>query len=93
MALARKPKLTAKTNTPKDERTIEALIAKGGSIADDTLPEKSRGGIKPTNVVLRLPPDMLVRVDAAVDTRSVRIPRHTWLLEAVLEKLDREQSL
>jgi len=35
---------------------------------------------------------MLARVDEAVEARSLRIPRHTWLLEAVLEKLDREQS-
>jgi hypothetical protein len=92
MALARKPKPNAKAQSANDESAIEALIAKGGSVAEDGPKDKGRAGGKPTNVVLRLPPDMLARVDEAVEARSVRIPRHTWLLEAVLEKLDREQS-
>lgn len=43
-------------------------------------------------IVLRLPTPLLFRVDAVVKARSIRIPRHTWLLEAVLEKLEREQA-
>ena len=43
-------------------------------------------------VVLRLPTALLARLDDAVGQRSVRVPRHTWLLEAVAEKLDREAS-
>ena len=92
MALARKPKPNAKAQSASDEGAIEALIAKGGSVAEDSPKEKDRTVVKPTNVVLRLPPEMLSRVDVAVEARSVRIPRHTWLLEAVLEKLDREQA-
>lgn len=92
MALARKPKPNVKIQRANDESAIEALIAKGGSVGNGGAKDKSGAGIKPTNVVLRLPSDMLSRVDEAVETRSVRIPRHTWLLEAVLEKLDREQS-
>ncbi|HCI46210.1 MAG TPA: hypothetical protein DFI00_02835 [Rhodospirillaceae bacterium] len=92
MALARKPKPQTKTEAPKDERAIEALISKGGSVAETAAKDKERAGGKSTNVVLRLPPEMLARVDEAVEARSLRIPRHTWLLEAVLEKLDREQS-
>jgi len=40
--------------------------------------------------VLRLPPDVLSRVDRAVEARRVTVPRHTWLMEAVIEKLERE---
>ena len=43
-------------------------------------------------VVLRLPTELLEKLDDAVGQRSVRVPRHTWLLEAVAEKLDREAS-
>lgn len=43
-------------------------------------------------VVLRLPTELLARLDDAVGQRSVRVPRHTWLLEAVAEKLDREAA-
>ncbi len=43
-------------------------------------------------VVLRIPAELIRRVDQAVRARRVRIPRHTWLLEAVVEKLDREET-
>ena len=41
-------------------------------------------------VVLRVPAQLLARLDRAVDQRSVRVPRHTWILEAIAEKLARE---
>jgi hypothetical protein len=77
-----------------DEKAIEALINKGGSVAVDSAnDQKGRAGAgKTVNVVLRLPPDLAERVDAAVEQRALKTPRHTWLLEAVLEKLDREES-
>jgi hypothetical protein len=39
---------------------------------------------------LRLPPDVLTRIDRAVEARRVQVPRHTWLMEAVIEQLERE---
>jgi hypothetical protein len=42
------------------------------------------------SVVLRVPAHLLARLDSAVDQRSVRVPRHTWILEAIAEKLARE---
>ena len=91
MALARKPKPRSTPEVPEDEQAIAALIAKGGSVGTAGT-GKGRAGAKPANVILRLPDGMLERIDAAVMTRRLRIPRHTWLLEAVLEKLEREQS-
>ena len=32
----------------------------------------------------------LTRIDQAVEARLVKVPRHTWLMEAVIEKLERE---
>jgi hypothetical protein len=67
---------------------VDALISKGGSVA--------RAGAEPAapaktaSVVLRLPPDVLTRIDRAVEARRVKVPRHTWLMEAVIEKLERE---
>lgn len=43
-------------------------------------------------IVLRVPTPLLFRVDEVVKARPIRIPRHTWLLEAVLEKLEREKA-
>lgn len=41
-------------------------------------------------VVLRIPESMFDRLNLAVQRRSIKIPRHTWLLNAVMEKLTRE---
>ena len=41
-------------------------------------------------VQLRLLPALVEKIDAAVKARLIKIPRHTWLLEAVMEKLKRE---
>ncbi len=47
---------------------------------------------RPVTVSLRIPGDVAARVDRSVRSRPVKIPRHTWLLEAVVEKLDREEE-
>jgi len=86
MAVTRRPKPALVAATPPVD--VEALINKGGSVA--------RAGTEPAapaktaSVVLRLPPDVLARVDRAVEARRVKVPRHTWLMEAVIEKLERE---
>ncbi|MDP2896375.1 MAG: hypothetical protein Q8Q12_07425 [bacterium] len=82
MAVTPKPK-TAKAATVD----IEALISKGGGTPGEQI-DKEKDGT--TAIVLRLPANMLDQVDAVVKARAVRIPRHTWILEAVHEKLLRE---
>ena len=42
--------------------------------------------------IVPLPEDILHKVDASVQARRIKTPRHTWLLEAVLEKLEREST-
>jgi hypothetical protein len=46
-------------------------------------------------VLLRIPPKVLARVDRLVAARRAEnpIPRTTWLLEAVIEKLAREEKI
>jgi len=43
-------------------------------------------------VSLRIPASMLKEIDKAVRARPYKIPRHSWLLEAVHEKLARLKS-
>lgn len=43
-------------------------------------------------VSLRMSSDMLNAIDHQVKHRPIRIPRHTWILEAIAEKLKRERS-
>ena len=82
MAISRKPKTTEKT---AQEPNIAALINKGGSTAEATIKEDKE---KP--ILLRVPSDVLSQIDAIVSSKRIKTPRHTWLLEAVFEKLERE---
>jgi hypothetical protein len=83
MAISRKPKRAPQTTAGGID--VEALINKGGSVA------KNHGDpSKEKPVILRVPEDVLERIDATVKARRIKTPRHTWLLEAVLEKLERE---
>ena len=41
---------------------------------------------------LRIPGEIGQRLDQALRARPVRLPRHTWILEAIVEKLDRESN-
>lgn len=84
MAITRKPKQSSGAGAkPVD---VDVLINKGGSVAG-----KNGGQEKDAvPVILRVPEDILRKVDASVRARRIKTPRHTWLLEAILEKLERE---
>lgn len=84
MAISRKPKPMASDSAAVD---IEALIHKGGSVAGEGSPQ---GGNKRKRVMLRLPLAMLEKVDAALSTRPLDTARTTWIMEAIVEKLERE---
>lgn len=38
-------------------------------------------------ILLRIPQDTLEKIDSVIDKRSIKIPRNTWLLEAIHEYL------
>lgn len=72
---------------PVDEKKLQAVIEKGGAVAS------SKKGLEEEttkNVQLRLTPQVIARIDQVRGERLVAPPRHAWLLEAILEKLDRE---
>ena len=87
MALRRKPQSEYKKTPSADEHRIEALIDKGGSVA----PDHEGGKGRPQLVQLRLPRDLVQRIDMARKHRIVAPSRHAWLLEALLEKLETEE--
>jgi hypothetical protein len=93
MAITPKPKPAPQTAPPNVD--IEALINKGGSVAspNEAPTEESQNKGKPSTVNLRIDSDILKRIDIAVQSRNVRIPRHTWMMEALVEKLLREESV
>ena len=87
MAITRKPK--PQTNGAEAPAVdIESLINKGGSVASAQTAPK---GSDVATVNLRIPATLVERIDQELKSRPIKTPRHTWLLEAVVEKLNREQ--
>ena len=85
--ITRRPKKTAaaKQNRNVSESQIERVIRKGGGVA-------TNGSGETAVVNLRAPAEVIAQVDEAVSSRKPKISRHYWLLEAVLEKLERESA-
>ena len=82
MPIARKPKIKPTVS----EKAISDLIEKGGSVPT----EKNSKSKNEQTVNIRLPEDILNEIDNSVNSRRIKISRHTWLMEAIIEKLDRE---
>jgi hypothetical protein len=81
MAIVRKPHRPAKAAVD-----VDALINRGGSSSGAPAEDHA----KAAPILLRIPAGMMKRLDAALKGRPVRLPRHTWILEAIHEKLTRE---
>lgn len=88
--ITRKPSGQQASTPPPSEAEIDALIHQGLSRPEDH-PEGSSDA-EEQQVVLRLPRALLQRVDMAVKQRPLKTPRHRWLMEAILEKLERESK-
>lgn len=71
------------------DKKLEEFISQGGSTAAKPA---QNGDRTDATVNLRIPVDVLTQVDEAVKQRRLPTPRHRWLLEAIFEKLDREQG-
>ncbi len=85
MAISRKPRISEKQ---VKEQNINALINKGGSIAKENSDCGNQSGCKP--ILIRVPTEALQKIDEIVSAKKIKTPRHTWLLEAVFEKLERD---
>ncbi len=87
--------------TPKPKASVQsvplvdpiALINRGGSTAATVKPSASKKHYEGTTpVVLRIPDDILKQLDQTLKLRPLKTPRHTWILEAIWEKLAQEQA-
>jgi len=79
-----------------NERDIDALISRGGSVAVQAAPA-NRKPMKQLNLLqLRLSGELLQKIDETIERRhphkETRPPRHAWFIEAFLEKLERENQ-
>ena len=94
MAITPKPR-AASVPLGKTTVDVDALINRGGSVAGHPAPAGRPAKAVEDEVMLvqlRLPPPLVEKIDATVKARLIKIPRHTWLLEAVMEKLKREHE-
>lgn len=70
-----------------DETKVREFIERGGKVAGEEEPEAARKLVQ-----LRMPLELLARVDRALKARAVPPSRHNWFLEAIHEKLQREEG-
>lgn len=90
MAVTAKPK-RADTDAGKAPVDVDALINRGGSVAVSEPVQASPAPLRSTATInLRIPMQVVEKIDESLDTRPVKTPRHRWLMEAVIEKLERE---
>ncbi len=83
MALSPKPVRPA--GAPADN--VEAFISKGGSVP--VTKPAGKGAQHP----LKFPEgDLFERLERARKAAPVTLPRNTWILQAIAEKLEREHS-
>jgi predicted Co/Zn/Cd cation transporter (cation efflux family) len=71
---------------------VEATICHGGSVSATVARRKSwveKTGCKAVNVYFE--PEMLRRVNEATRSQMVRTSRQRWIMEAIVEKLQREE--
>lgn len=88
MSIAKKPTSIKQNKNRQDEDKISKLISKGGSVATEETPQATNDD--PKTVQLRIKPSWINKIDTALKTRPVKTARHTWFLEAIHEKLERE---
>jgi hypothetical protein len=95
MALNRKPKSKEQSKKneqiPVPEEVIANLINKGGTSGDDTSAKVDTledETIK--RVQLRVANSKLTEIDKVRKKRPGKLSRHTWIMEAIEEKLQRD---
>ena len=92
MTVRRAPVPESRISVQSEDLDIltETFINKGMQSRPEATPKPSAVA-KPTKVLLTIPTDSHARIESVLAERRVRIPRHTWLLEAIVEKLEREE--
>jgi hypothetical protein len=87
MPVTRKPRPKEETTGQPSETAIQAFIGRGGSVTGE-----GAGDVRTKLVQLRLSPELIARIDTVLGTRRVPPSRHHWILEAIHEKLEREEG-
>ncbi len=67
------------------DNVIKTIIENGGGIARNNSVSERK------NLQLRLESDLIDKIDGMRKKRTIQPSRHTWILEAIYEKLQNEQ--
>lgn len=91
MALSRKPKQDKKLTQPisVEEDKVAELILKGGSSPNENPVAEVEEVIK--LVQLRIPVSQLKEIDTLVKKRAGKLSRHTWIMEAIVKKIEEDK--
>lgn len=84
MAVSRKPK--EETTQPVSDKTLESYLHRGGSTA-----KTQTAPVKDVRFSLTIPATICKELDTLRDSRTLKTSRHKWVLEAIVEKIERER--
>jgi|GEM_PF-601772 hypothetical protein len=87
MALSKKIKKEDETSN----FSVENLILKGGTSGGETS-EINNQSQKIKRMQLRLPVHKIAEIDNLVNKRPGNLPRHTWIMEAIEEKIQKDSQ-
>ena len=94
MAISRKPK--PQQDADAEQVDVDALIARGGSSPQapaqpsPSAPGDQGAAKETTSFTLRVPRDILATLDDHLKQRPYKMPRQQWILEAIVQRLERE---
>ncbi len=93
MAVTRKPKdvLTHQEPLPEDP-AFQHYLSKGGSAAKGQQEASQEAAPKDVRFTLHIPGSLCQELDQLRHARPLKISRHQWVLEAILEKIQRESG-
>jgi hypothetical protein len=85
MAVSRKPKEESAPHV--SDKALEEYLRKGGSTA-----KTQSAPMKDIRFSLTIPATICEEVDGLRASRRLKTSRHKWVLEAIVEKIERERE-
>ena len=93
MAVTRKPKDEQAPEGPlQDDPGFQQYLRKGGSAAKGQQEASQEAAPKDVRFTLHIPGALCQELDQLRHARPLKISRHQWVLEAILEKIQRESG-
>ena len=77
---------------PTVSKDIDQFINKGLKTSEPASPSTTDEQEPISRIQLRLPKSKVEQIDLIIKERDVKVSRHVWFLEAIEEKLKREQE-